>query len=230
MRAGARCRRSRRWRSARAADDAPAHEAALAVLDARRGEAFAAAWRFGGSRLSGAAAVAPEALAALADPRHAPWLAVGDGAIRFRDRLEPASVIVPGDASRLHLVDGAALCELAARGAVVDREALVPDYVRRPDAEISHSPRCMSDDLLDIRRLTYADLPQVIAIERRAFPTPWSLAMFVLELSKPGGVCLAARRDQRLSGYIICSRFEEVWHLMNVAVEPLERRPARRRR
>ena len=48
---------------------------------------------------------------------------------------------------------------------------------------------------LDIRRLTYADLPQVIAIERRAFPTPWSLAMFVLELSKPGGVCLAARRD-----------------------------------
>ena len=45
---------------------------------------------------------------------------------------------------------------------------------------------------LDIRRLTYADLPQVIAIERRAFPTPWSLAMFVLELSKPSGICLAA--------------------------------------
>ena len=45
---------------------------------------------------------------------------------------------------------------------------------------------------LDIRRLTYADLPQVIAIERRAFPTPWSLAMFVLELSKP--LLLQARR------------------------------------
>ena len=49
----------------------------------------------------------------------------------------------------------------------------------------------MSPDL-QIRRLTYADLPQVIAIERRAFPTPWSLAMFVLELSKPSGICLAA--------------------------------------
>ena len=48
---------------------------------------------------------------------------------------------------------------------------------------------------LEIRRLTYSDLPQVIAIERRAFPTPWSLAMFVLELSKPSGVCLAALRD-----------------------------------
>jgi ribosomal-protein-alanine N-acetyltransferase len=72
---------------------------------------------------------------------------------------------------------------------------------------------------LDIRRLTYADLPQVIAIERRAFPTPWSLAMFVLELSKPSGICLAALRDDRLVGYLVCSRYDTVWHLMNVAVD-----------
>ena len=50
-------------------------------------------------------------------------------------------------------------------------------------------------DRLEIRRLTYSDLPQVVAIERRAFPTAWSLAMFVLELSKPSGVCLAALRE-----------------------------------
>ena len=77
---------------------------------------------------------------------------------------------------------------------------------------------------LDIRRLTYADLPQVIAIERRAFPTPWSLAMFVLELSKPSGICLAARREGRLAGYLVCSRYDTVWHIMNVAVDPDERR------
>jgi ribosomal-protein-alanine N-acetyltransferase len=77
---------------------------------------------------------------------------------------------------------------------------------------------------LDIRRLTYADLPQVIAIERRAFPTPWSLAMFVLELSKPSGICLAARRAGRLVGYLVCSRYDTVWHIMNVAVDPDERR------
>jgi ribosomal-protein-alanine N-acetyltransferase len=76
----------------------------------------------------------------------------------------------------------------------------------------------------DIRRLTYADLPQVIAIERRAFPTPWSLAMFVLELSKPSGICLAARRHGRLTGYLVCSRYDTVWHVMNVAVVPEERR------
>jgi ribosomal-protein-alanine N-acetyltransferase len=73
---------------------------------------------------------------------------------------------------------------------------------------------------LEIRRLTYADLPQVIAVERRAFPTPWSLAMFVLELSKPSGVCLAATLDGRLAGYLICSRYESVWHVMNIAVDP----------
>jgi ribosomal-protein-alanine N-acetyltransferase len=78
---------------------------------------------------------------------------------------------------------------------------------------------------LDIRRLTYADLPQVIAIERRAFPTPWSLAMFVLELSKPSGICLAGWVDDHIVGYVVCSRYDTVWHLMNVAVEPdLQRR------
>lgn len=80
----------------------------------------------------------------------------------------------------------------------------------------------------EIRRLAYEDLPQVIAVERRAFPTPWSLAMFVLELSKPNGMCLAAwRRDAdalRLCGYLVCSRYDTVWHVMNVCVDPAERR------
>jgi ribosomal-protein-alanine N-acetyltransferase len=77
---------------------------------------------------------------------------------------------------------------------------------------------------LEIRRLTYADLPQVVSIERRAFPTPWSLAMFVLELSKAGGICLAAFDSGTMVGYLICSRYDTVWHLMNVSVDPDRRR------
>jgi ribosomal-protein-alanine N-acetyltransferase len=77
---------------------------------------------------------------------------------------------------------------------------------------------------IEVRRLTYADLPFVVAIERRAFPTPWSLAMFVLELSKPSGICLAAFVEGRLSGYLVCSRYDTVWHVMNVAVDPDRRR------
>ena len=75
-----------------------------------------------------------------------------------------------------------------------------------------------------IRRLAYSDLPGVIAIERRSFPAPWSLAMFVLELSKPSGICLAASDGDELAGYLVCSRYDQVWHLMNVAVAPERRR------
>ena len=80
----------------------------------------------------------------------------------------------------------------------------------------------MSAASFTVRRLGYADLPQVIAIERRAFTSPWSLAMFVLELSKPTSVCLAAvdGEDGPLLGYLICARYDTVWHLMNVAVDP----------
>ncbi len=82
----------------------------------------------------------------------------------------------------------------------------------------------MSTEHLKIRPLAYTDLPQVIAMERRVFPTPWSLAMFVLELSKPSGVCLAAVEGKRLVGYLICSRYADVWHLMNIAVDLPNRR------
>jgi ribosomal-protein-alanine N-acetyltransferase len=48
--------------------------------------------------------------------------------------------------------------------------------------------------------------------------------MFVLELSKPSGICLAALEDGVIVGYLVCSRYDTVWHLMNVAVEPPKQR------
>ncbi len=89
---------------------------------------------------------------------------------------------------------------------------------------ISREPEAEAKAGTQIRRLGYSDLPAVIAIERRSFPTPWSLAMFVLELSKPSGICLAATVDGHLCGYLVCSRYDQVWHLMNVAVAPEKRR------
>ncbi len=76
----------------------------------------------------------------------------------------------------------------------------------------------------EIRPLLYPDLPDVMAIERRVYPTPWSLAMFVLELSKQSGICLAAverspDHSSRMTGYLICSRYDSIWHVMNVAVD-----------
>jgi [ribosomal protein S18]-alanine N-acetyltransferase len=90
-------------------------------------------------------------------------------------------------------------------------------------SEIVESPE-LDPGELQLRRLGYGDLPSVISIERRSFPTPWSLAMFVLELSKPSGICLAAEDSEGLVGYLVCARYDDVWHLMNVAVHPERRR------
>lgn len=115
-----------------AAGAEPRHDPVLAVLDARRGEAFAAGWR-SGERVIAPVAVAPEGLAALVDTDG--WLAVGDGAVKFRDRLELAGVAVPADDSPLHRVSAAALCRLARDAPLVGRDTLLPDYVRAPDAQ-----------------------------------------------------------------------------------------------
>ena len=85
-------------------------------------------------------------------------------------------------------------------------------------SEIDRTPGGERGDLR-LRRLGYGDLPSVLSIERRSFPTPWSLAMFVLELSKPSAASASRPRTRTgLVGYLVCSRYDDVWHLMNVAV------------
>ena len=119
----------------------------LAVIDARRGEAFVAAYERGEgpgpTELSAPRALAPEDLAGViyeldeggGDRR---WLAVGDGAIRFSEILEGEGIPPPPEDSPLHRIGGGAICELAARAAAAGRpEEIVPDYRRRPDAELA---------------------------------------------------------------------------------------------
>jgi tRNA threonylcarbamoyladenosine biosynthesis protein TsaB len=120
--------------AAGAAGEAPA---VLACLDARRGEAWVAAWR-GGECLLEPCAAAPGALAGLLEVGDGPWQAVGDGSVGFRAELEAAGVHVPADGSALHHVDATVLCELATASAAVARDALEPAYVRAPDAIPTH--------------------------------------------------------------------------------------------
>lgn len=121
----------------------------LAVIDARRGEAFAAAYSLSDQPSAGelvfSRALRPEDLqgvVAQAERKGGAggkrWLAVGDGAVRFRGALEAAGVAVAPDSSPVHLVSAAAICDLGARSEPVERyEQIVPDYRRRPDAEIA---------------------------------------------------------------------------------------------
>jgi tRNA threonylcarbamoyladenosine biosynthesis protein TsaB len=112
----------------------------LAVLDARRGEAFAAAYKGSGGRdlivVEGfaAAALPPDALAERVRALPAPPLAVGDGAVRFRGSLEAAGALVPPDEDGVHRLRAEHVCRLGAEGSPTDRDALLPDYLREPDA------------------------------------------------------------------------------------------------
>jgi tRNA threonylcarbamoyladenosine biosynthesis protein TsaB len=106
----------------------------LAILDARRGEAYVAVWSATGRRLLAPAAYRPEQLADIRDLAPGGWSAVGDGAIRFRAELEAAGVAVAADDADSHRVGAGPLCRLAAEAQPVPRDALVPEYVRAPDA------------------------------------------------------------------------------------------------
>jgi ribosomal-protein-alanine N-acetyltransferase len=77
---------------------------------------------------------------------------------------------------------------------------------------------------VELRPLSYADLPVVVSIERRSFSSPWSPGMFVLEMSKDSSITLAATIGDRPVAYAVFSRFEAAWHLMNIAVAPEHRR------
>jgi len=112
----------------------------LAVLDARRGEAFAGAWR-DGTELLAPVALRPRALAERAAALPRPLRAGGDGSVHFRDELQAAGAEVPDDSSPLHRVSARALCETAAEAPEEGPETVIPDYLRLPDAEIAYRKR-----------------------------------------------------------------------------------------
>jgi tRNA threonylcarbamoyladenosine biosynthesis protein TsaB len=124
-----------------AAEMAAGGRPVLAVIDARRGEVFAAGWR-GAERLLEPVAIRPEDLAAkiAAGPLAAP-LAAGDGAVRFREQLERAGAAVPADRSPAHRVSALHVCRIGASGEPAGRDGLVPDYRREPDASPQKPPR-----------------------------------------------------------------------------------------
>lgn len=108
----------------------------LAVVDARRGEVFAALYSAAGERLWEPYVSSPAALAERAATVEAPLLAAGTGALRFRKELASQGVAVPDDADPVHRIAARHICALAAAGPEGDGAGPVtPIYLRPPDAE-----------------------------------------------------------------------------------------------
>lgn len=111
-------------------------ETVCAVLDARRGEVFAAAWRARRQVLA-AAVLDPAALSERLSPG---TLAIGDGAVAFRGVLERSGALVPDDGSELHRVTAVNHCRLGLLADPGDPDSVRPEYLRLPDAELARKP------------------------------------------------------------------------------------------
>jgi tRNA threonylcarbamoyladenosine biosynthesis protein TsaB len=115
----------------------PDSDAILAVIDARRGEAFAAAWTPDLRLLLEPSVLSPAALADRVAGLGQTVLAVGDGAVEFRVVLERSGVQVPDDEAALHRVSAINHCRLASGKPERLPDQILPDYLRLPDAEIA---------------------------------------------------------------------------------------------
>jgi tRNA threonylcarbamoyladenosine biosynthesis protein TsaB len=109
---------------------------ALAVLDARRGQVFAALYEPSGLEAWEPLVAGPEHLAERVRSFPAPVVAAGSGAVRFRPVLEAAGAEVLPESDSAHRVSGRHLCLLAEAGTPSPPESIRPIYLRPPDAEL----------------------------------------------------------------------------------------------
>lgn len=111
-------------------------DSVCAVLDARRGEVFAAAWK----QCQPVLQPAPFDPVALAEWLGSGMLAIGDGAVAFRGVLERSGALIPDDGSDLHRVTAVNHCRLGLLVDPTDLHSVRPEYLRLPDAEIARQP------------------------------------------------------------------------------------------
>ena len=107
---------------------------ALPLVDARRGEVFAALYDRAELRWP-AFAAAPDAVAARVAESGLTPQAAGDGSVRFRSVLEAAGIRVAPADDRVHLVRGLHVCRLGREAAPHAPDSVLPDYLRDPDAK-----------------------------------------------------------------------------------------------
>lgn len=105
----------------------------LPLIDAKRGEVYAALFEGDAERWPPVALGLDALLARLREAEVTP-LAAGDGSLRFRHELEAAGVAVAPANTPLHVVSAGHLCRRALEAPDSAPEQVVPDYLREPDA------------------------------------------------------------------------------------------------
>jgi tRNA threonylcarbamoyladenosine biosynthesis protein TsaB len=107
-------------------------ELRLPLVDAKRGELFAALYR-GEEVLWPPFAATPDELVERVRESGFNLLAAGDGSLRFRETLEAGGIGIA--AASAHVIRAFHVCRLAEGVAATAPDAVLPDYLREPDAK-----------------------------------------------------------------------------------------------
>ena len=75
-----------------------------------------------------------------------------------------------------------------------------------------------------IRKMTYGDLDEIVAIEQECFSMPWSKESFTKELLNPMARYICAEIDGSIAGYVGVWKILDEGHITNVAVREKYRR------
>lgn len=108
---------------------------ALPVLDARRGQVFAALHGPGGEELWAPAVLAPGELAARVRQLGESPLAAGAGSLRFAAELVAAGALVAPPDDAAHRMAARRVCALGEAAEASPPELVGPTYLRPPDAD-----------------------------------------------------------------------------------------------
>lgn len=88
---------------------------------------------------------------------------------------------------------------------------------------MSRGRKAPATPAVKVRDMRPGDVPQVVAIEAATSTTPWTRAMFMAELGRPGTIDLVADLGGDILGYVMVSRYADVWHILNVCVREAHR-------
>ncbi len=205
------------------------------MLDARRRELFTAVYRSRGGDLEELVvplAVAPQEFIARLRDFGEPVGIGGEGVEAAGDGIREFTVLPAG--APAHRLSAAALVRRVRSGAGRPARpvyARLPGRGGGPDARgdrggvvgVPRGKRTPPVPTTRIRQMRNGDVPQVVVIEAASSNTPWTRAMFQSEIGRPGTIDLVADRGGDILGYIMVSRYADVWHILNVCVREAQR-------
>lgn len=221
-------------------------EAIAAWIDGQRGEVFAALYGAAGPTttrppMAGNPDAVLEAWALPAGDR--PIVFIGDGAIRYR------ALLATRLGTRARVLEPPALAPIIARIAFEEPQraiaphAVVPIYVRRPDAELARERRRNSgtpdpgigtgegkhvnDVQPVIERVSSGhDLDDVAALEAACFTNPWTREMLERELHRSDVARVYVLKDGAggVAAFCTCWIILDELHINTIGVDPARRR------